>query len=315
VPALGLIGNTPLLEVNVFENRFPRVSIHAKAEWVNPGGSIKDRAVLHMLARVLEEKGSGYFSADPLGINADRDGKSSLTPFPRVLDSTSGNSGIAYAMIGAALGIPVTLVVPGNASIERQRRIKAHGAELILTDPVLGYDEALRTAHQLAHDHPERYLHVDQYANSANVHAHYYGTGREILRQAGEITHFISGVGTGGTLTGIGRRLKDHDPNIRVVQVVPEDFPGIEGLKPLRSPEAIRPEIFDETLVDARVDVTIEEAAEHCQLLARNGIFVGQSSGANLAVAAKIAEREPHARIVTVFADTGERYYSTSLWD
>lgn len=294
IPALGLIGNTPLLDVNVFENRFPRLSIKAKAEWVNPGGSIKDRAVFRMLARVLEE--------DAL------QGR-------RVLDSTSGNSGIAYAMIGAALGIPVTLVVPGNASKERQRRIRAHGAELILTDPVLGYDEALRHAHDLAEREPDNYLLVDQYANQANVEAHYEGTAAEILRQTEEITHFVSGVGTGGTLTGIARRLKEHDPNIRIVQVVPDDFPGIEGLKPLRTPDAIRPKIFDESLVDERVDITIDEAADHCQLLARNGIFVGQSSGANLAVAAKIAEREPTANIVTVFADTGERYYSTGLWD
>lgn len=315
IPALGLIGNTPLLDVNVFENRFPRLSIKAKAEWVNPGGSIKDRAVFRMLARVLEEKGSGYFSRDTGDSHTDWAGKSCLTPFPRVLDSTSGNSGIAYAMIGAALGIPVTLVVPGNASKERQRRIRAHGAELILTDPVLGYDEALRHAHDLAEREPDNYLLVDQYANQANVEAHYEGTAAEILRQTEEITHFVSGVGTGGTLTGIGRRLKEHDPNIRIVQVVPDDFPGIEGLKPLRTPDAIRPKIFDESLVDERVDITIDEAADHCQLLARNGIFVGQSSGANLAVAAKIAEREPTANIVTVFADTGERYYSTGLWD
>ncbi|MCB9895756.1 MAG: PLP-dependent cysteine synthase family protein [Planctomycetes bacterium] len=294
VPALGLIGNTPVLEVNVLESRFPGLSLKAKAEWMNPGGSIKDRAVLRMLARALDEE---------------------ALQGRRVLDSTSGNSGIAYAMIGAALGIPVTLVVPGNASIERQRRIKAHGAELILTDPVLGYDEAMRHAHELAEAHPDKYLLVDQYANDANWRAHYEGTAVEILRQTDEITHFIAGVGTGGTLTGIAKRLKEHDPAISIVQALPDDFPGIEGLKPLRAPDAIRPKIFDESLVDERVDVTIDEAADHCQLLARNGIFVGQSSGANLAVAAKIAEREPNAKIVTVFADTGERYYSTSLWD
>ncbi|MCA8912832.1 MAG: PLP-dependent cysteine synthase family protein [Planctomycetes bacterium] len=295
VPALGLIGNTPLLEVNVLEPRFPALSIKAKAEWVNPGGSIKDRAVFRMLARVLEE-----------GALQGR----------RILDSTSGNSGIAYAMIGAALGIPVTLVVPGNASKERQRRIKAHGAELILTDPILGYDEAMRQAHELADLYPDKYLLVDQYANEANWQAHYHGTAEELLRQTGgELTHFIAGVGTGGTLTGIAKRLKEYDPNITIVQAMPDDFPGIEGLKPLRAPDAIRPRIFDEALVDQVVDVTIDEAADHCHLLARNGIFVGQSSGANLAVAAKVAERSPNAKIVTIFADTGERYYSTSLWD
>ena len=295
IPALGLIGNTPLLEVNALEDRFPALSLKAKAEWMNPGGSIKDRAVFRMLARVVE--------GDSLN------GR-------RILDSTSGNSGIAYAMIGAALGLPVTLVVPGNASKERQRRIKAHGAELILTDPILGYDEAMRQAHELADVYPDKYLLVDQYANDANWQAHYHGTAEEILRQShGDITHFIAGVGTGGTLTGIAKRLKEYDPSIKIVQAMPDDFPGIEGLKPLRAPDAIRPQIFNEVLVDEVVDVNIDEAADHCQLLARNGVFVGQSSGANLAVAAKVAEREPNAKIVTIFADTGERYYSTSLWD
>jgi S-sulfo-L-cysteine synthase (O-acetyl-L-serine-dependent) len=294
VPALQLIGNTPLLEVNVYENLFPRLSIKAKAEWVNPGGSIKDRPVLNMLARLVED--------DNLGLR-------------RVLDSTSGNSGIAYAMIGAALGIPITLVIPGNASVERLRRIKAHGAEVILTDPLLGYDEALRVAHELAHAEPVKYFLIDQYSNRANWEAHYHGTGEEIVRQAGEITHFISGVGTGGTLTGIGRRLKDANPEVQVVLVQPEEFPGIEGLKPLKAPGSIRPKNFHEHLVDQRIEVTVEEAFDAGRLLARNGLFVGQSSGANLAAARRLAEAEPEARIVTVFADTGERYYSTGLWD
>jgi cysteine synthase B len=295
VPALGLIGNTPLLEINVLQNRFPNLSLRAKAEWINPGGSIKDRPVLNMLARVIED--------DNLG------GR-------RVLDSTSGNSGIAYAMIGAALGIPVTLVIPGNASQERLRRIRAHGAEVILTDPLLGYDEAMRHCHRLAHDHEDKYLLVDQYSNAANWHAHYNGTALEILRQGGgDATHFISGVGTGGTLTGIARRLKEHNPALKVVLMQPEEFPGIEGLKPLKNPDDIRPVNFHEHLVDDRVEVTIEEAFEHSRLLAQNGIFVGQSAGANIAAAAKIAAREPEARIVTLLPDTGERYYSTGLWD
>ncbi|MBX3460090.1 MAG: PLP-dependent cysteine synthase family protein [Planctomycetes bacterium] len=309
VPALQLIGNTPLIDVNVYENLFPRLSIQAKAEWVNPGGSIKDRAVLNMLAGI---------DPDVLGSR-------------RVLDSTSGNSGIAYAMIGAALGIPVTLVIPGNASQERLRRIKAHGAEVILTDPLLGYDEAMRRAHQLAHENPDRYLLVDQYSNAANWQAHYHGTGAEIAKKGSghffdgygkraqgrvvPFTHFISGVGTGGTLTGIGLRLKDEWPDLKVVLVQPEEFPGIEGLKPLKAPGSIKPKNFHESLVDLRIDVTVDEAFEASRLLARNGLFVGQSSGANLAAARKLAQREPEARIVTVFADTGERYYSTGLWD
>lgn len=295
VPALGLIGNTPLLEINVLQHRFPGLSVRAKAEWINPGGSIKDRPVLHMLARMIEE--------DTLR------GR-------RVLDSTSGNSGIAYAMIGAALNLPITLVIPGNASKERLRRIKAHGAEVILTDPLLGYDEAMRHCHKLAHDHEDKYLLVDQYSNAANWQAHYNGTAQEILKQGGgDATHFISGVGTGGTLTGIARRLKEHNPKLKVVLMQPEEFPGIEGLKPLKNPNDIRPVNFHEQLVDQRVEVTIEEAFEHSKLLAQNGIFVGQSAGANIAAAAKIAADNPRARIVTLLPDTGERYYSTGLWD
>jgi len=295
VPALTLIGNTPLLEINALSAEFPRLALHAKAEWMNPGGSIKDRPVLRMLAELIERD--------------ELQGR-------RVLDSTSGNSGIAYAMIGAALDVPVTLVIPGNASQERLRRIRAHGAEIILTDPLLGYDEAMRLAHRLAAEHPDRYLHLDQYSNAANRLAHYEGTGAEILRQAqGPITHFVCGVGTGGTLTGTGRALKDHDPAIRIVQVLPEEFPGIEGLKPLKAPGSIKPVNFHADIVDETVEVTVEEAFDACGLLARHGLFVGQSSGANLAAVRKLAARHPGARVVTVFADTGERYHSTGLWD
>jgi cysteine synthase B len=295
-PLLQLIGNTPLLEIAPFEPLARGTRIFAKAEWRNPGGSIKDRPVMYMLARAIEE---GRFEG----------GQS-------VLDSSSGNAGIAYAMLGAALSVPVTLVVPGNASEERKRRILAHGAKLILTDPLLGYDEALRTAHHLAQDHPEKYFLVDQYANESNVRAHYETTGAEILEQTrGEITHFISGIGTGGTLTGVGRRLKEFNERINIVQVVPEVFPGIEGLKPLEDPNDIRPKILDESLVDQRERVTIEDAWDYCNKLASRGIFVGQSSGAYIAVAHKIARKNPGARIVTVFPDTGERYFSTRLWD
>ncbi len=295
VPALGLIGNTPLLEINVLHDEFPGLSLRAKAEWMNPGGSIKDRPVLNMLARALAE--------DAIG------GR-------RVLDSTSGNSGIAYAMIGAALKLPITLVIPGNASKERLRRIKAHGAEVILTDPILGYDEVMRHCHKLAHEHEDKYFLIDQYSNRANWEAHYHGTAEEILRQGGgDATHFISGVGTGGTLTGIAKRLKEHNPKLTVAVMLPEEFPGIEGLKPLKNPTDIRPRNFHESLVDLRIDVTIEEAFEHSKLLAQNGIFVGQSAGANVAAARKIAQSNPRARIVTLMPDTGERYYSTGLWD
>jgi len=295
-PFLKLIGHTPLFAVRLFEEECPSCTIHAKAEWMNPGGSVKDRPVMFMVAHGLER---GDFQG----------GRS-------ILDSSSGNAGIAYAMMGAALDIPVTLVVPGNASLERKRRIRSHGAKLIETDPVLGYDEALRRAHLLAQEETQRFVLVDQYANEWNWRAHYETTAVEILEQTGgAISHFVSGVGTGGTLTGVGRRLKERDPKIRVVMVVPESFPGIEGLKPLEGENDIVPEIFDPSLVDERVRVSVEEAYEYCHRLARGGLFVGQSSGANLAVAHQIARREKGARIVTLFPDLGERYLSTGLWE
>jgi S-sulfo-L-cysteine synthase (O-acetyl-L-serine-dependent) len=295
-PVLGLIGSTRLFQVSLPEVAGSRSEILAKAEWTNPGGSIKDRPVARML---MEAVLSGQ-----------------LPPGRRLLDSSSGNAGIAYAMIGGLMGHPVTLVVPGNASQERKKRILAHGAELLETDPLEGYDAALREAHRLARSHPEKYFMPDQYANEHNWRSHYEGTAAEILEQtAGRLTHFVAGIGTGGTITGIGRRLKEHDPAIRVVCVVPEAFPGIEGLKPLERPEDIVPPILDSGVIDERIRVTIEQAYEGCQALARGGIFVGQSSGAYLQAALEIARREKASRIVTVFSDLGERYFSTGLWD
>lgn len=295
-PALALIGGTRLFRLQVGGLPESGPEILAKAEWTNPGGSVKDRPVAQML---LEASLSGE-----------------LTPARRLLDSSSGNAGIAYAMLGAMMGLPVTLVVPGNASAERKKRILAHGAELRETDPLEGYDAALREAHRLAESDPQRYFMPDQYANRHNWLAHYEGTGAEILEQTGgRLTHFVAGIGTGGTLTGVGRRLKEHDRKIRVVCVVPEAFPGIEGLKPLERPEDIVPAILDESVVDERIRVSIDQAYAACQLLARSGIFVGQSSGAYTHAALEVARREPGARIVTVFSDLGERYFSTRLWD
>lgn len=294
-PSLALIGDTRLFRVQVPEIPDNGSEILAKAEWTNPGGSLKDRPVLRML---LEAVLSGE-----------------LTPERAILDSSSGNAGIAYAMIGSMMGYQVTLVVPGNASEERKKRILAHGADLIQTDPLEGYDAALREAHRLAEEHPERYYMADQYANEHNWRAHYETTAAEILRQAGgKLTHFVAGVGTGGSLTGIGRRLKEHDPAIQVLCVMPESFPGIEGLKPLEQPEDIVPEILDPAVIDHRIRVTIEEAFALCQSLARRGIFVGQSSGAYLKAAIETARQFPGARIVTLFSDLGERYFSTGLW-
>jgi cysteine synthase B len=238
-----------------------------------------------------------------------------LPPEKVILDSSSGNAGIAYAMIGTILGRRVELVVPGNASEERKKRIRLHGADLILTDPVAGYDEALREVRRRYAAAPERYFFADQYSNEANWRAHYDTTAEEILAQTGgRIEWFVAGVGTGGTITGIARRLKAHDAKIRVACVMPEEFPGIEGLKPL-GPGHIMPEIFDERLVDEWVPVRIEDAYDMCTRVARLGFFVGQSSGAYLHGALQVARKTRRGQIVTLFPDIGERYMSTKMWD
>jgi S-sulfo-L-cysteine synthase (O-acetyl-L-serine-dependent) len=295
-PSLALIGGTRLFRVQVPELPKNGAEILAKAEWTNPGGSIKDRPVLFML---LQASLSGE-----------------LTPGRMLIDSSSGNAGIAYAMIGSMMGLGVKLVVPGNASVERKKRILSHGAQLVETDPIQGYDAALREAHRIAESDPARYFMPDQYANEQNWRAHHETTAEEILEQSGgRITHFVAGIGTGGTITGVGRRLKSHDPKIQVACVVPESFPGIEGLKPLERPEDIVPKILDASVIDRRIRVTIEEAYVLCHSLARRGLFVGQSSGAYLSAALTVARDAPGARIVTVFSDLGERYFSTRLWD
>jgi cysteine synthase B len=295
-PSLALIGVTPLFRVRVPELPENGAEIFAKAEWTNPGGSIKDRPVLRML---LEAVLSGE-----------------LTPDRTILDSSSGNAGIAYAMIGSTMGYRVELVVPGNASEERKKRMRAHGATVVETDPLEGYDAALREAHRRAEAQPKRYFMPDQYANDNNWRAHYETTALEILEQtAGRITHFVAGIGTGGTITGVGRRLKEHDPKIQVVCVMPESFPGIEGLKPLEGPGDIVPKILDSTVIDRRIKVTVEDAYKLCRSLARHAVFVGLSSGAYLNGALDAARESPRARIVTIFSDLGERYLSTRLWD
>jgi cysteine synthase B len=239
-----------------------------------------------------------------------------LTPKKTILDSTSGNAGIAYAMIGAILGFKVELVVPGNASRERKDRIKAHGAKLIETDPLLGYDAAVYEAHRIYDANPEAYFMPNQYANPYNWRAHYETTAAEILTQTnGNLTHFVAGVGTGGTITGVGRRLKEHNPKIKIVGIVPDTFPGIEGLKSIDQPNDFVPPLLDRSVIDQRVPVSIDEAYTACQTLARCGIFVGQSSGAFVKGALTVAKENPQAHIVTVCCDIGERYFSTRLWD
>ncbi len=294
-PLLQLIGNTPLAAVNVFQKELPDVSVFAKCEFLNPGGSVKDRSVLRMLAEAVLD--------------------GTLLPDKTILDSSSGNAGIAYAMIGAVLERRVELVVPGNASEERKKRIQAHGARLVLTDPVAGYDEALREVRRRYAAHPDSYFFSDQYSNAANWKAHYDTTAEEILQQTdGRLDWFVAGVGTGGTITGVARRLKDYDKKIRVACVMPEEFPGIEGLKPL-GPGHIMPEIFDERVVDEWIPVQIEDAYDLCTRVARQGFFVGQSSGGYLYGARQIARKLGRGKIITLFPDIGERYMSTKMWD
>jgi cysteine synthase B len=295
-PALNLIGNTRMVEIQCFKEELPEVSIYAKAEYANPGGSLKDRPVRRMLLEAL------------IG---GKIGKGQV-----VLDSSSGNAGIAYAMLGAMMKVPVQIVVPGNASKERKMRIQAHGATLVQTDPIEGYDEALREGHRIHEREPDRFFHCDQYANENNWLSHYHETAAEILVQTdGKLTHFVSGIGTGGTITGVGRRLKKDVPGAEIVQIVPEDFPGIEGLKPLESPGDIIPKILDVSVVDQKVRVSSAEAARMCALLARYGIFAGQSSGAYLQGVYETAKRIRKGTIVTLLNDIGERYMSTRLWE
>jgi S-sulfo-L-cysteine synthase (O-acetyl-L-serine-dependent) len=295
-PALNLIGNTRMTEVLCFKDEFPEVRVYAKAEYSNPGGSLKDRPVRRMLLEALI---------------AGQIGKGRI-----VLDSSSGNAGIAYAMLGAMMNLPIQIVVPGNASRERKLRIQAHGATLVQTDPMEGYDEALREGHRIAESDHERYFHCDQYANDNNWLAHYHTTAAEILVQTdGRLTHFVGGIGTGGTITGIGRRLKEDVPGVEIVQIVPEDFPGIEGLKPLENPGDIIPKILDSSVVDQKVRVSSTDAARMCALLARQGLFTGQSSGAYMQGVYETAKRIGNGVIVTLLNDIGERYMSTGLWE
>ncbi len=297
---IGAVGATPLLELDdpAFELP-PGVRLFAKLEYVNPGGSIKDRPVSRIIARALE---SGALHGR------------------RLLDSSSGNAGIAYAMFGAVYGVGVTLVIPGNASTERLARIRAHGAEVILTDPIEGYDFAVREAERLAAEDPDLYWYANQYANADNWEAHYETTGVEIVAQVTAATTtapaaFVGGVGTGGTITGVARRLREVRPEVHVACIVPERFPGIEGLKPLGAPDDMRPPIFDESLVDEFLAVSSEQALEATRLLARHGVFAGPSSGGYLHAALQLAGRGTYESIVTMVNDTGERYASTGMWE
>jgi len=293
------VGRTPLVAITPDPPLPPGTRVLAKLESVNPGASIKDRPASRIITSALVE---GRLAG----------GRS-------LLDSSSGNAGIAYSIFGAAYGVPVTLVIPGNASRERLDRIAAHGARVIATDPIEGYDFAITEAQRLAREYPDRYWYANQYANDNNWLAHYETTGIEILEQTRMQTGkppdaFVCGVGTGGTFTGVGRRLREANRDVHLAAVIPETFPGIEGLKPLGSPEDIVPAILDDTLIDERIPLTSEQALETTRWLARCGLFVGPSSGAYVHAAIALARRAEFRTVVTTLNDTGERYGSTGMW-
>lgn len=288
---LNSIGNTPLIEIHEMTRHLRRVRIFAKAEWLNPGGSVKDRAGLKI---VEDGERSGQLTRDKI-----------------ILDSTSGNTGIAYAMIAAVKGYRVELVVPANISEERKKTLLAYGAHLIYTDPLLGSDGALLEAKRRYEENPDRYFKGDQYNNPSNRTAHYETTGVEIFYQTkGKVTHFVAGVGTGGTLVGTGRRLKDYNPRIMVYGVQPDSgFHGIEGLKHIET--AIRPGIYDDSILEKTFFVRTEDAYEMANRLGKmEGLLVGPSSGAAVWASLRLAETMESGVVVTIFPDGGDRYFS-----
>jgi cysteine synthase B len=291
------VGHTPLIPLRrVVEGISPAVQVLAKAEWFNPGGSVKDRPALNIIRTAIE--------------NGD------LTPEKRLLDSTSGNMGISYATFGATFGIPVTLAIPANASPERLTILRALGAELLLTDPLEGSDGAIRTARELAAGQPERYWYANQYDNPANWRAHYRSTGPEVAEQTqGRVTHFIAGLGTSGTLMGVGRYLREYNVDVQLIGVQPDDaLHGLEGLKYM--PAAIKPGIYDPALPDRIVEVVTEDAHRIVLRLAREeGLFVGISSGAAVATALRVAAGLREGVVVTLLPDAGYKYLSDkALW-
>ena len=297
---LSKIGNTPLLRLSILESGLPGVEIYGKAEYFNPGGSVKDRPALNMLLD---------------GINTGR-----LAPGKTILDATSGNTGIAYAMIGAALGYPVKLCLPQNASIERKRILRAYGAHLVITDPGEGTDGAIRRCKQIYQSEPEAYFYPNQYDNPANWQAHHNTTAPEIIRQTdGRITHFVAGLGTSGSFVGITRRFRRELPGVRCISMQPATgFHGLEGLKHM--PTAIVPGIYDPDLADENLWVETEGAHAMVRRAARTaGLLVGISSGANMVAARRIGERLAASGqkgvIVTILCDAADKYLSEEFWN
>ena len=297
--SLELIGNTPLLRLEQLTRGLPGIELLGKAEWFNPGGSVKDRAALNIVA---EARARGQFGPDKT-----------------LLDSTSGNTGIAYAMIGAAQGFKVTLCMPENVSVERKHILHAYGANIIYTDPAEGSDGAIRGARELYAKEPGRYYYADQYSNDANWRAHYHGTANEIWQQTeGRVTHFVSMMGTSGTFVGTTRRLKELNPAIRCISLQPDSpFHGIEGAKHMAS--AIIPRIYDASLADQDIGMATEDAYAMAKRLAREeGLLVGISAAAAVAgclqVASQLKQGE-RAVFVTILCDSGDKYLSERFWE
>ena len=296
---LDLIGNTPLVRLRSIEKRAGgNVEIWAKCEFCNPGGSVKDRAASQMVRDALAD---GRFA-----------------PGRTLIDSTSGNTGVAYSMIGAAMGFPVTLVMPANVSIARKQIIGAYGTKIIYSSEFEGSDGAINLCREIVEKNPELYFYPDQYSNESNPRAHYLGTGTEILRELGDkLTHFVTGIGTTGTIMGTGRRLKDHDKRIQVIGIEPDDaLHGLEGLKHL--PSSLVPEIWKpEGIVDRMIQMPTDEAWDVSdRLTVDEGLFVGHSAGGAVAGALRVAkEAGPGACVVTILPDRGERYFGPLKWE
>lgn len=295
---LDLVGNTPLLPLRRIAPELPAaVEVYAKAEWANPGGSVKDRAALWMI----------------------RDGiaRGLLRPGMRIADATSGNTGIAYATVGAALGYAVTLAVPANASSERKRMLRALGVEVIYTDAQQGMDLAITTIRDLVASAPDRFFYPDQYNNPANVQAHYATTGPEIWTQTeGRVTDFVAGLGTSGTFMGTGQRLRELNPAIRLIAMQPDGaYHGLEGVKHMATTQRV-PGIYDPALGDATVEVTTEAAYAMTRQLARmEGLLVGVSAAANVVAALQVARQLTRGVVVTVLCDNAAKYLSEHFWD
>jgi cysteine synthase B len=291
---LDTVGNTPVIELKNISAEISGISVFAKAEYFNPSGSVKDRAAKAMLLHGIR---TGQLSKDKI-----------------ILDSTSGNTGVAYAMFGAVLGYKVQLFMPSNASAERKKLIRAYGAEIVETDPLEGSDGAYRAVIEKASNEPYKYFFPNQYDNFENVRSHYETTGVELYKQC-KPTHFVAGTGTSGTFIGTSKRLKDYDSSIQVALMQPNSpFHGLEGMKHMGA--TIKPKIFDESIADIRVEVKTEDAYKTARrLAAEEGIFVGVSSGANVYAALELAKTLPQgSRIATILCDNGYRYMTEPLW-